>query len=232
MSHLQAPATLADVVRTQAYIRKSAIAFEFEGRKTSFVAVDTNSNRVANGLMALGIKPNDRIAYLGKNSDTFFEVWFGAIKANTVLVPINWRLAAAEIAFIADDCKATVLFVGPEFVELARGTKYQLPSVRTFVALAGGAPEWADFAAWRDEQSDDDPKLASSEQDVAIQLYTSGTSGQPKGAMLSHANFLSNFQSWRGTAQVTEWRWNIVTTDDVLLLPLPLFHIAGISLAR
>jgi acyl-CoA synthetase (AMP-forming)/AMP-acid ligase II len=230
MSKLQAPSTLADVVRSQAIIRKDAIAFEFEGRKTSFVAADTNSNRVANGLIALGIEPNERIAYLGKNSDTFFEVWFGAIKANVVLVPINWRLAAAEIALIADDCKATILFVGPEFVELVRGIKSRLPGIRTFITLAGGAPEWTELAAWLDEQSSDDPKLPTSEQGVAIQLYTSGTTGRPKGAMLSHANFLSNFQSWRGTAQATEWRWNIVTSDDVLLLPLPLFHIAGISL--
>ncbi len=220
---------MADIVRAQADIRKNAIAFEFEGRKTSFVVVDINSNRVANGLMALGIKPNDRIAYLGKNSDTFFEVWFGAMKANAVLVPINWRLAAAEIAFIADDCKATVLFVGPEFVELTRGLKSGLSSVHTFITLAGGAPEWADFTVWRDEQSSDDPKLPPSEQNVAIQLYTSGTTGRPKGAMLSHANFVSNFASWRGTSQATERRWNVVAIDDVLLLPLPLFHMAGIS---
>jgi acyl-CoA synthetase (AMP-forming)/AMP-acid ligase II len=143
MPNLQAPATMADVVRAQADIREDAIAFEFEGRKTSFIAVDIKSNRVANGLMALGIKPNDRIVYLGKNSDTFFEVWFGAMKANAVLVPINWRLAAAEIVFIADDCKATVLFLGSEFVELTRGIKSGLPSVHTFITLAAviGIPD-------------------------------------------------------------------------------------------
>ena len=230
MPNLQAPATLADVVRTQANIRKGAVAFEFEGRKTRFAAADTNSNRVANGLAALGIKPNDRIAYLGKNSDLFFEVWFGAIKANAVLVPINWRLAAVEIAFIADDCKASVLFVGPEFVELARGIKSGLPKLRTFITLAGGAPEWMDFAAWRDEQSSDDPNLSASERNIAVQLYTSGTTGRPKGAMLSHANFVSQFKSWRGSSQAAEQRWNVVSSDDVFLLPLPLFHMAGICL--
>ena len=230
MSNPHAPATLTDVVRTQADIRRGAIAFEFEGRKTSFVAVDNNSNRVANGLMALGVKPNERIAYLGKNSDTFFELWFGTMKANAVLVPINWRLAAAEIMFIVDDCNATVLFVGPEFVELVRGIKSGLSGVRRFITIAGGASESMDFAAWRDEQSSNDPKLPPFEQNVAIQLYTSGTTGRPKGAMLSHANFVSNFESWRGTTRATERRWNVVSSDDVFLLPLPLFHIAGISL--
>ena len=72
------------------------------------------TNRVANGLKALGVKPHERIAYLGKNSDIYFELLLGAMKANVVMAPVNWRLAAPEIAFIVADCKAPVLFVGPE----------------------------------------------------------------------------------------------------------------------
>ncbi len=72
------------------------------------------TNRVANGLKALGVRPHERIAYLGKNSDIYFELLIGAMKANVVMAPVNWRLAAPEIAFIVADCKAPVLFVGPE----------------------------------------------------------------------------------------------------------------------
>jgi acyl-CoA synthetase (AMP-forming)/AMP-acid ligase II len=99
-------ATLADVIRVQAQTRGDSIALVFEGRETSYRSLDRNANRVANGLIALGVKPNERIAYLGKNSDLFIELLIGAVKAKVVTAPVNWRLAGPEIAFIVDDAKA------------------------------------------------------------------------------------------------------------------------------
>src|SRR3954453_17218499 len=188
MSDIADAKNLADMIRAQARLRGYTTAFEFEGRRTSFAGLDIHTNRVANGLKALGVKPHERVAYLGKNSDIYFELLFGAIKANVVMTPVNWRLAGPEIAFIVADCKAAVLFVGPEFIELVRGIQAKLPGVRLFMTIEGGAPEWPDYTAWRDAQSSDDPMLAVAPQDVALQLYTSGTTGNPKGAMLSHAN--------------------------------------------
>src|SRR3954447_3107137 len=183
MSEIQQPANLAEMVRARAKSRGDAIAFEFEGRQTSFADFDILTNRVANALIAQGVKRHERIAYLGKNSDIYFELLLGAMKANVVMAPVNWRLAGPEIAFIVEDCKAAVLFVGPEFIEQVRGIRPQLPSVRTFMTTEGGAPDWLDFTAWRDAQSGDDPKLPIDDKDIAIQLYTSGTTGKPKGAM-------------------------------------------------
>ena len=116
MSDSEEPANLADMVRARAKARGNAIVYEFEGRQTSFAEFDIRTNRVANALKALGVNPRERIAYLGKNSDIYFELLLGAMKANVVMAPVNWRLAGPEIAFIVDDCKAPVLFVGPEFV--------------------------------------------------------------------------------------------------------------------
>src|SRR5450432_1007000 len=177
MSASQQPANLADMVRARATSRGNAIAFEFEGRRTSFVEFDILTNRVANALAALGVKPGERIAYLGKNSDIYFELLLGAMKANVVMAPVNWRLAGPEIAFIVEDCKAPVLFVGPEFIEQVRSIRAQLPNVRSFIATEGGAPGWRDFASWRDAQSSEDPKVPIAPKDIAIQLYTSGTTG-------------------------------------------------------
>src|SRR6202790_437327 len=181
MSDIQEPANLVDMVRVRAKTRGNAVAFEFEGRQTSFAELDIKANRVANGLKALGVRPRERIAYLGKNSDIYFELLLGAMKANVVMAPVNWRLAGPEIAFIVEDCKAPVLFVGPEFVEQIGNIKSQLPSVRSLIATEGGAPGWQDFAAWRDAQSGDDPNVPISRKDIAIQLYTSGTTGKPTG---------------------------------------------------
>jgi len=214
---------LADMVRARAKARGDATAYEFEGRRTSFSEFDVLTNRVANALIALGVKPGDRIAYLGKNSDIYFELLLGAMKANVVMAPVNWRLAGPEVAFIVGDCKAPVLFVGPEFIAQVRNIKPQLSSVRTVMTTEGGAPEWQDFGAWRDAQSGNDPKVPISSKDIAIQLYTSGTTGKPKGAMLSHANFLNALEA--GGDQELDWKnW---TEDDVSLVAMPVFHIGG-----
>jgi acyl-CoA synthetase (AMP-forming)/AMP-acid ligase II len=223
MSDIQEPANLADMVRARAKSRSDAIAFEFEGQQTSFAEFDIKTNRVANALKALGVKAGERIAYLGKNSDIYFELLLGAIKANVVMAPVNWRLAGPEIAFIVEDCKAPVLFVGPEFVEQVGKIQAQLPSVRSFIATEGGAPGWPDYAAWRDAQRGDDPKVDISPGDIAIQLYTSGTTGKPKGAMLSHANFLNLVQAGKDEKP----DWNKWTEDDVSLVAMPIFHIGG-----
>ena len=223
MAVSEQPAHLADVVRALSRLRGSAIALEFEGRRTSFAEFDVLTNRVANALIALGVRPHERIAYLGKNSDIYFELLLGAMKANVVMTPVNWRLAAPEVAFIVADSKAPVLFVGPECMAQIPSIRAQVPDLRVVIATEGNAAEWQNYSAWRDAQSPDDPEVAISRQDVAIQLYTSGTTGKPKGAMLSHANLLNLLEN--GDGAVADWnRW---TEDDVSLVAMPVFHIGG-----
>src|SRR3981189_3396343 len=146
MFALQEPANLADMVRAWAKARGNAIVYEFEGRQTSFAEFDILTNPVANALLALGVKSGERIAYLGKNSDNYFELLLGAMKANVVMAPVNWRLAGPEIAFIVADCKAPVLFVGPEFIPQVSSIRSQLADLRSIITTEGGAPEWQDYA--------------------------------------------------------------------------------------
>ncbi len=223
MSDIDAAPDLADIIRLQGKARGDTMAFEFEGRRTSYAELDAHTNQIAHGLKAIGVKPRERIAYLGKNSDVYFELLLGAMKANVVMAPVNWRLAGPEIAFIVEDCKAPVLFAGPEFIEQVAAIRAQLPSVRTFIVTEGKASGWQDFASWRDAQSSDDPRVAIEPKDIAIQLYTSGTTGKPKGAMLSHANFLSLVRAGGGERP----DWNKWSEDDVSLVAMPVFHIGG-----
>jgi acyl-CoA synthetase (AMP-forming)/AMP-acid ligase II len=223
MSVSEQPANLADMVRARAKSRGNAIVYEFEGRQTSFAEFDILTNRVANALKAQGVHPRERIAYLGKNSDIYFELLMGAMKANVVMAPVNWRLAGPEIAFIVEDCKAPVLFVGPEFTGLIDKIRPQLPSVRSFIATESSAPGFLNYTAWRDAQSGDDPRVDIDRKDIAIQLYTSGTTGKPKGAMLSHANLLNLVETGRDEKP----DWNKWSEDDVSLVAMPVFHIGG-----
>ena len=215
--------SLGDVVRLQAGARPDAVVWEFEGRETTFAQFDRHTNQVANSLIALGLKPGDRIAYLGKNSDAYFEVVYGAAKAGVVMAPINWRLAAPEIAYIVRDAGAKVLFVGPEFIDQARGLLPQFGTPPVVIASEGGAPDWQDFTSWRDSQSAVDPLTPVDWEDVALQLYTSGTTGHPKGAMLSHRAMLGP----RLVPGASDIAWNRWTSDDVSLVAMPVFHIGG-----
>jgi acyl-CoA synthetase (AMP-forming)/AMP-acid ligase II len=211
---------LGDIARYQAKQRADAVAFHFEGRETTYAEFDRRTNRVANALIALGLRPGDRIAHLGKNSDLYFELLFGSFKAGVVLTPVNWRLAAPEIAYVLKDSGARALFVGPEFTALARDATAELSGFETFVALEGGVDGWPAFADWRDGASDTDPQIAVSPDDVALQLYTSGTTGLPKGAMLTHRGLIA----LRG---LDTSAWNTWSDTDVALVAMPNGHISG-----
>ncbi|MBI1237894.1 MAG: long-chain-fatty-acid--CoA ligase [Alphaproteobacteria bacterium] len=215
---------LSDIPRVHAAERPHAPLTLFEGRVQTCGQFDENCNRVGNGLIAAGVKPRERIAYLDKNSDCFFEAWFGATKANAVMVPVNWRLAPAEIAYVINDAQAKVLFVGAPFYGAVEAIEKELKTVALIVALDGDHPRWPAFKAWRDANSTSDPKVPSEADDVAIQLYTSGTTGHPKGAMLTHNNFLGGRAQQAGHASLGFNEW---TEKDVSLVAMPIFHIGG-----
>ena len=90
---MEAVDTLADLGRHHARTRPDRMALVFGGRSTTYAELDHRASRVANGLAAEGLRPGARVAILDKNTDAFFEIWLGAVKANVVLVPVNWRLA-------------------------------------------------------------------------------------------------------------------------------------------
>src|SRR5437867_5236498 len=123
-------ATLADIVRHHAAARPARVALSFEARDTSYALLDRRASQVANGLIAAGIGPETRVALLDKNHDSFFEIWFGAAKAKAVLVPVNWRLAPPEIAYVIDDSRAEILFIGAEYLDVLDAIRDRLKTVR------------------------------------------------------------------------------------------------------
>ena len=104
-----------------------------------------------------GLKPESRVAVLDKNTDSFFEVLFGAAKADCVLVAVNWRLAPPEIAYIINDSTAEILFVGEEFFPAIEKIRDELKNVTKIITLSGAHEEWEAYEHWRDAQKEDDP---------------------------------------------------------------------------
>lgn len=215
--------TIADIPPTFAKLKGNDIAFTFEGRYTTFAEFDQHTNQVANALLAMGVKKDQRICYLGKNSDHYFELFLGASKMGAVMTPIGWRLAPPEIAYIVSDSQAPVLFVGPEFTGAAKKALEEAPNVKTVIAMEGGVPEWKSYEAWRDAQPATLPKVELKPSDIAIQLYTSGTTGRPKGAMLMHSNFIETNRIMKAA----NINWNIWNEGDISLVAMPVAHIGG-----
>lgn len=210
---------LADIVRVHAKERPDAPALVYQGRATTYDALDRSSSRVANALIAEGVKPGSRIAHLDKTSDHYFELLFGGAKAAAVMVSVNWRLAAPEVLHIVNDAEAEILFVGEEYFPIVEKIRDELKTVRRIVALGPRHGGWESFAEWRDRHPDSDPHVPMKPDDTAVQFYTSGTTGLPKGAELTNANFEFMFDKWTRSWLLEPGVPNIVC--------LPMFHIGG-----
>lgn len=200
-------------------------ATRFEGRDTSWATLDAGANRVANALLLEGFRPGDRIGFVGKALDSFFELMFGVAKAGMVLVPVQWRLAAPEIAQVIEDAEVQLLFLASD--QFDRSEAFcALPGVRKCIAMEAGSG-LPSFDAWRDAAAAGPPSVSVDPDAVALQLYTSGTTGTPKGVMLSHRNLLSGRREGMGARMP----WNEWLEDDVNLVALPLGHIGGVGWA-
>ena len=224
MFDLERLQSLADITREQARLRPAATALVFEGRETRFDELDARASQVAKGLIAFGLKPDSRLAYLGKNSDRFYELLFGAFKAGVVTVSVNWRLALPELVYIINDARCETLFVGAEYYGLIDELRAQCPSLRAVVGMDGGAGQWPAFDDRRGAFAPVDPKLPIALDADVIQLYTSGTTGHPKGVQLSTANYFAFFEA----AAAAEWA--DFTAGEVALACMPVFHVAGVNM--
>jgi acyl-CoA synthetase (AMP-forming)/AMP-acid ligase II len=195
-----------------------------DGRSVTYAAAASLANRVANRLTALGCKKGSRVAVLAKNTAWYPVMYFAAAKAGVVLLPVNWRLASAEWLDVLNDAQVSVLIVGREQLAGADEIRAELKSVEHFVAeCEGDRGQWESLERWLSEGSTETPEVEVNPDDALYQMYTSGTTGAPKGAVLSHSAVTSNI--------VQVGLAHPVSAGDRGLVVLPMFHAAVIPAA-
>lgn len=205
---------LAEWSERQAQLRPDAIAIQFQNRTLTYGELDARANRVAQGLIAAGCEPGSRVAIVSRNSDTFMEIAIGALKARVVVLAVNWRLAPPEIRYILDHSEAALVFAEEDFVSAVKEA-----GSRRLIAMG------AEYETWRNANPVVPPRLAYDTEDVIVQMYTSGTTGLPKGVQLTNRNYTSYM------AMFAELTWQQNAAEDVMFAPAPFFHVNGINAA-
>ncbi|MFJ6793815.1 long-chain fatty acid--CoA ligase [Streptomyces sp. NPDC091268] len=198
------------------------IAVVHDGRSWTYRELHGRVLRLAHALRALGAAPGDRIAHLGPNHPAFLETLFAAGALGAVFVPLNTRLAAPELAYTLADSGSSVLVHGPEQADAARAAAAEA-GVRHRIAVAGpdaeGALGYEELLAGARTGPLDE---AVAPEDPCMIMYTSGTTGRPKGAVLSHANI-----TWNSVNVLVD---TDLAGDEVTLVVAPLFHTAGLNM--
>jgi len=200
--------TFAEILREHAGVRPEAPALSFESQTLTFAQLHARSSRAANALTAMGIGKGDRVAALAKNRPEFFELIFACSQIGAILVGLNWRLAPPEIAAILEDARPKLIVLEEDLRSLLRE---QAPAR----CIAFG-PEYEGLC---EEAPAQDCGYVGAPDETILLLYTSGTTGLPKGVMLTN-------EGMSYTRRLATESWGM-GTDSVNLVAMPMFHIGG-----
>ena len=203
---------------------KEALFDVAAGRRFSFGELNSRANRLGAALLALGMKPGDRVAALCHNGHHYFETIYGAAKVGIVLMPLNWRLTPRELSHILRDGGATTLIFSSEFtatVEQLRAGGAAAGAVKHWIEVEGIRAAFAHHEDFIDGQSDAEPTGDVGDDDNLYIMYTSGTTGAPKGAVHTHFS-----QFWVALSSLTIR--DVLGTDRMLHL-LPMFHVGPLA---
>ncbi|MGD9864060.1 MAG: AMP-binding protein [Pseudodonghicola sp.] len=189
------------------------VALVFEGRSTSYRELDQAANRLARFILQSGVAQGERIAILSDNCDTYVTLYLAAAKAGAVAVPINMRLSDTEIVTVLQDCAPKLNSCGDGYHQKAATHALEVESILDVIDLADAG--FADRMASYDSTA---PPAEVGPDDLAVIMYTGGTTGRPKGVMLNHGNIM--------TAAISAALHTGMSRDDTTCFVLPIFHVA------
>ncbi len=212
---------ITSILRRAAQVNPEGTATIFEDRQQTWAQMQDRVARLAGGLQALGMKPGDRVALLSLNSDRFIEYYFAVVWGGGAMMPMNIRWAAAECAYALKDAEAEILIVDEAFKGLAADVREQVPGLKTVIYAGDGAtPEGMETYEAIIANSDPAEDAGRGGDDLAGIFYTGGTTGFPKGVMLSHTNFYVS-----AVANAHELN---MQDGTIYLHAAPMFHIADL----
>jgi fatty-acyl-CoA synthase len=216
---------LGDILRRHARVRGDKTAYVVGNERVTYNAFHQRSNQLARALQRLGVRRGDRVAVLANNRAAYPLIYFATIKLGAIVVPINARFTADEVAAIVTHAEAETFFVAVEFDALVDElrTAGRLPPVRRFISI-DATPRSDDpyLDALADAETSDDIETAIDEGDAHVMLYTSGTTGSPKGTLLSQRSYYL-----QATASHLQLGFH---EDDIGLSMFPMFHMGGWAL--
>ena len=214
-------ANLSDWISRRAAMHPERMALSTDEGGLNYRCFDEDIARVSGMLRnAFGVSAGDRVAYLGHNSAFALKIFFAAARLGAIYMPLNWRLAPPELAFMLRNGEPTVLFAQPDFVSRIDGERSTLPGMR-FVVMGAEADGWRSAEALL---AGVDPCLSGDGgfESPVLLCYTSGTTGRPKGAVLSQEAIFFN--------AVNSTHMHDLTSADRVLSTLPLFHVGGLNI--
>lgn len=210
--------TLGDIPRKNARISPDFEAVVFEGTRLTYRALNDRVNRLANGLADSGYGRGDRAAVLAANTHKYLEIYFAVGKLGMSVTPLNFRLSDEEMVHIVNDSEARCLFVGDGYENRALAVRAELPRIREWILLDNPRKGCASYETLLESASGAEPAVEVDEGDLAVLMYTGGTTGLPKGVMLTHRNIM--------TAVIAAALSLGFRNDDVTCFVLPLFHVS------
>jgi fatty-acyl-CoA synthase len=214
----------ADLLSKRAHLTpdREALLELATGQRYTYAQLNARTNRLANFLQGkLGVQKGDRVSILAHNSVAYIDLFYGLAKIGAIFAPLNWRLVARELTYIVNDCQPKVLIGGPDFLDVLNELRPQV-NVEHYVSVEGAPIEGAlSYEAELVQAADTEPpRPPLDDEDPYCILYTSGTTGRPKGAIIPQRQIL-----WNAINTVVSWG---LTEHDVSPIFTPLFHAGGL----
>ncbi len=216
-----APRFVDDRLAHWAATTPDAEAMTYLGRTWTWAEWDERVRRAAGGLRELGIGRGDIVSFLDKNHPACVEISMAAGSLGAANAIVNWRSAGDEVDYALNDCKARVLFVGRELMPLIEEIRERLPSVERVIEVTPEGAEGDEYEAWLAAATPQSRPDDVEPDDVCLVMYSSGTTGRPKGVMLTHTNMVKHTLNAHGG-----WAFD---PGDKCMVAMPLFHVGGSS---
>lgn len=215
--------TLSDVIDRNAEVHGERLAFVADGQRISHREYRLRVERLAAALAGIGLVAGERVAVLAQNCLAYVELYGAAARLGLILVPVNWRLSAEEIAHVITDTTPKAIVAGAEYLAIIEGARDRFPFVERFFSLGGTAGVFGAFEDLaRAGAGTRAPASECSRDSGFVIMHTAAVAGRPRGALLSHGGLLAANLQLAGS-------WNL-SAQDVHLAVLPLFHASGLGL--